>query len=150
MLQVTKTFDFDAAHFLPNYYGKCEKLHGHTYNLHVTIEGELGENGLLIDFVILKKIVKERVLNQLDHSHLNDLIPVPSAENIAIWIWEQLVDLKSHLKTELEDPNLSESIKKYFKAEEVVKVDASGFSKTLRLAEIKLWETATSIVTYRG
>ena len=146
---LTKEFEFDSAHYLPNYYGKCERMHGHTYKLQVTVEGKVGENGLLIDFVILKKIVKERVLDKLDHHLLNDFLEVPSAENVAIWIWNELVDLKDNIKAQLEDPNLPESVIKYFKEQEgEVKMD--GFTEQIHLHEVKLWETSTSWVTYRG
>jgi len=49
---VTKDFNFDAAHFLTKYHGKCEHLHGHTYKLRVTVEGRVQENGLVLDFGI--------------------------------------------------------------------------------------------------
>ena len=148
-MQVTKEFTFDSAHFLPNYYGKCERMHGHTYKLHVTVEGEVGENGLLIDFVILKNIVKEKILDPLDHQTLNDIIKVPSAENIVIWIWDQLVDLKTNIQSQLEDPNLPESIRKYLK-DPKDGIDISASSNKIQLAEVKLWETPTSSVTYCG
>ncbi len=90
---VTKEFKFDAAHFLTDYHGKCEKLHGHTYKLHVTVKGDVKEDGMVMDFVELKKIVNERVISKLDHSLLNDTIDNPSAENIAIWIWNRLKDI---------------------------------------------------------
>lgn len=147
---VTKEFTFDAAHFLPNYYGKCERMHGHTYRLQVTVDGAVGENGLVIDFVILKKIVKKQVLEKLDHQVINDVIEVASAENTAIWIWNQLNDLKSHIQAELDDPNLPESIKKYFKDPSDGEIDISDFSSQIRLHEIKLWETPNSFVTYHG
>lgn len=150
MMQVTKEFTFDSAHFLPRYYGKCEKMHGHTYRLLVTVEGEVGENGLVIDFVILKKIVKERVLNKLDHQVLNDVLDVPSAENTAIWIWNQLFDLKSHIAAQLDDPNLPQSITKYFKDQNKDGIDVSEFSNQIQLVEVKLWETPTSSVSYKG
>ena len=146
---VTKEFEFDSAHYLPNYYGKCERMHGHTYKLQVTVEGKVGENGLLIDFVILKKIVKEKVLDQLDHQVLNDFLEVPSAENVAIWIWNQLVDLKANIKEQLNDPNLPESVTKYFKDKDG-DMDTSGFTEQIRLYEVSLWETSTAWVTYRG
>ncbi|MCP5468869.1 MAG: 6-carboxytetrahydropterin synthase QueD [Deltaproteobacteria bacterium] len=146
---VTKEFEFDSAHYLPNYYGKCERMHGHTYKLQVTVEGKVGENGLLIDFVILKKMVKEKVLDQLDHQVLNDFLEVPSAENVAIWIWNQLVDLKANIKEQLEDPNLPESVTKYFKDKDG-KMDTSGFTEQIHLYEVSLWETSTAWVTYRG
>ncbi|QTA38871.1 6-carboxytetrahydropterin synthase QueD [Thermosipho ferrireducens] len=95
MFYVSKEFLFDAAHNLISYKGKCEKLHGHTYKLVVTVCGERDDEGILLDFLILKKVVKEKVLNILDHSYINEIIPQPSAENIAEWIWKQLEeDLK--------------------------------------------------------
>ncbi len=149
VMQVTKEFTFDSAHFLPKYYGKCEKMHGHTYRLLVTVEGEVGENGLVIDFVILKKIVKKQVLNKLDHQVINDVIEVASAENTAKWIWDQLVDLKTLIRGELDDPNLPESITKHFK-DKSDDIDASEFSDQVRLVEVKLYETPNSFVTYYG
>ncbi len=89
---VTKEFTFDSAHFLPNYHGKCENMHGHTYRLQVVVDGPLDSEGMVIDFALLKKIVKSKVLDKLDHQTINDIIKTPSAENMAIWIWEQLVD----------------------------------------------------------
>lgn len=148
-MKVTKSFTFDAAHFLPNYYGKCERMHGHTYQLEVTVEGPIGENGLVIDFVILKKMVKEKVLDKLDHQIINDVMEVPSAENVAVWIWSQLCDIQTHLKEQLEDPNLPASVTKYFQ-EQSSEIDLSDFSTMLKLSEIKLWETPNSWVTYRG
>lgn len=89
---LTKDFTFDAAHNLVNYHGKCERLHGHTYRLRVVVEGEPDAEGMIIDFIELKSIVEERILSRLDHSYINDIIPQPSAENIALWIWGELED----------------------------------------------------------
>ncbi len=149
-MQVTKEFTFDSAHFLPNYYGKCERMHGHTFKLLVTVEGPVGENGMAFDFVILKKIVTEKVIDKLDHHVLNDFIECPSAENLAIWIWNHLVDLRSHVKEQLDDPNLPKSIIKYFQDSSATDLDTSQFSSQIRLTEVKLWETPTSSVTYHG
>ncbi len=147
-MQVTKEFTFDSAHFLPNYYGKCERMHGHTYRLQVTVEGELGENGLLIDFVVLKRILKKQVLKKLDHQVVNDIIKISSCENVVKWIWDQLVDLKSLIQEELDDPNLPESVTKYFQDQSESGLDVSDFSKQIRLKEVKLWETPTSSAAY--
>ena len=89
---VTKIFSFDGAHKLLNYNGKCEKLHGHTWTVHVTVEADVDETGIAFDFGRLKEIVGEKVLSTLDHSYINDLLSEPSAENIAIWIWGRLED----------------------------------------------------------
>lgn len=91
-MKLCKEFTFDAAHFLKNYKGKCENLHGHTYRLRVVLDGPVQENGLVMDFVELKAVVKSKVIDKLDHTHLNDTIDQSSAENIAIWIWNELKD----------------------------------------------------------
>ena len=85
-----KEFDFDAAHYLPDYHGKCERLHGHTYKLVVQVEGTPDAEGMIIDFIELKKKVQDLAISKLDHSCLNDLLTQPSAENIAIWVWQQI------------------------------------------------------------
>ena len=64
---------FSAAHFLSHYRGKCEKLHGHNYKVRLWVRGEeLDEGGMLADFSLLKKALKE-TLEPLDHSNLNDI-----------------------------------------------------------------------------
>lgn len=87
---VTKRFRFEAAHHLPGYPGKCARPHGHGYRLDVTVEGPIRMDGLVFDFYDLKRIVNERVVEKLDHRDLNELMPLPSAENIAVWIRDQL------------------------------------------------------------
>ena len=89
---LSKDFTFDAAHNLIHYHGKCERLHGHTYRLRVTLEGQPDAEGMIMDFIELKQIVRERVLSRLDHAYLNDILPQPSAENIAVWIWNELAE----------------------------------------------------------
>jgi len=91
---ISKTFKFDAAHKLPNYNGKCANLHGHTWKLIVTLEGEIQDSsGMIIDFKEIKQKVSEKVLDKLDHSYLNDTIENPTCENLLIWIKEQLSEL---------------------------------------------------------
>lgn len=91
-LKVTKIFEFAASHFLTKYHGKCENLHGHNYKLEVTVIGELQDDDLVFDFVELKDVVKQKVISELDHTHLNERFDNPSAEVIAIWVWDQLKD----------------------------------------------------------
>jgi len=85
---------FAAAHYIKEYHGKCENLHGHNYKVRIYVSGEkLGKGGMLIDFDILKKILKN-VLEELDHKNLNE-IPYfaenePSAEVIAEFIFNKV------------------------------------------------------------
>ena len=85
-----KEYGFEAAHFIYNHPGKCRNLHGHSYKLFVSLEGQVQpETGMIIDFDDLSKVV-QKVIQQLDHRFLNDLIPLSTAENISAWIWDQL------------------------------------------------------------
>lgn len=96
-LLVTREFSFDAAHNLPRYEGKCERLHGHSYRLRVTVEAPLDSwSGLCFDFHDIKELVTERVVKVLDHQYLNEFLPNPSAEHLAVWAWERLEDLPLH------------------------------------------------------
>lgn len=88
-----KEFEFDAAHNLVNYHGKCEKLHGHTYKLVVKLEGTVDDEGMIFDFVELKKLVKEKVIDKFDHSYINEIIKQPTAENIAVYVFNELKDV---------------------------------------------------------
>jgi 6-pyruvoyltetrahydropterin/6-carboxytetrahydropterin synthase len=85
--------DFAAAHFLSHYHGKCEKLHGHNYRVRRWVRGtELGEGGMIADFSLLKKALKDTVA-LLDHSNLNDMESFqndPSAERIARFIFDEV------------------------------------------------------------
>jgi 6-pyruvoyltetrahydropterin/6-carboxytetrahydropterin synthase len=85
-----KEFSFDAAHNLVQYHGKCEKLHGHTYRMSVEISGSPDEEGIIADFVKLKETVEAEIISKFDHSYLNEIIPQPSAENIARYVFERL------------------------------------------------------------
>lgn len=88
-----KEFEFDAAHNLIHYHGKCERLHGHTYKLVVKLQGEPDAEDMIYDFTQLKKLVKEEVLDEFDHHYINDFIEQPTAENIAVYIWKKLEPL---------------------------------------------------------
>lgn len=87
---LSKEFSFDSAHFLTKYHGKCERLHGHTYRLRVTVEGSVQDDGMVMDFKELKTLVKAKVIDRYDHQNLNDFFDNPSAENVVMQIWKDL------------------------------------------------------------
>ena len=94
MFEVTVEQTFAAGHALREYKGKCENVHGHNYRVQITVEGErLNRIGLLVDFVELKKAVRE-VVDRLDHQFINDLEPFtvinPSAENMAKYFYDEV------------------------------------------------------------
>lgn len=88
-----KEFEFDAAHNLVQYHGKCERLHGHTYKLVVKLEGRRDGEDMIFDFVQLKRLTNEHLIDKFDHQYLNDIIEQPTAENIAIYAWNVLAPL---------------------------------------------------------
>ena len=90
---ISREFSFAAAHRLPGSSGSCERLHGHTWRLRVTVQAPVGQDGIAFDFRELKRVVEERVLKQLDHTYWNALVAQPSAERIAQWAWKQLANL---------------------------------------------------------
>lgn len=94
MYEVTVRQHFDAAHCLRGYGGRCERLHGHRFEVAVTLAGDrLNEIGILYDFTELKAQLKE-LLARLDHYSLNEVPPFdsqnPSSENIARFVFQEL------------------------------------------------------------
>jgi len=89
-------FSFEAAHKLNlTYESKCQNLHGHSYKCAVTITNDrdlLDANGMIVDFTELKKIIKERVEDRLDHKYLNDIFGAvnSTAEYMSKWIADQI------------------------------------------------------------
>ncbi len=111
---------FDAAHYLRNYHGKCENLHGHRFKVIIRLKAtRLDEAGLAYDFAHIKRYLRE-VLAPLDHACLNDVSPFnkiePSCENLAATIYNGL------------KPHFSES--------------------PVTLACVEVWESPTSGVAY--
>lgn len=95
---ITKIFRFEAAHHLPGHHGKCARPHGHSYRLEVTIRGPIkdapgeSDHGMVLDFGDLAQIVKNAVIERLDHQDLNAVTELhTTAENLVHWIWNELI-----------------------------------------------------------
>ncbi len=120
MYQLFVEEHFDAAHYLPDYHGKCENLHGHRFKVVARVEASgLDDTGLAYDFAGLKRHLRE-ILSRFDHTCLNDVAPldkiVPSSENIAATIYDAL------------QPRLS--------------------GAPVALVSVEVWESPTSGVSY--
>lgn len=94
MFVVSVQAHYDSAHFLRNYRGKCERLHGHRYVVEVTLTAEeLNEAGIAYDFVEVKQHLRA-LAERLDHENINELEPFttvePSAENQAKYFHDEL------------------------------------------------------------
>lgn len=94
MYQLFVEEHFDAAHYLPDYHGKCERMHGHRFKVVIRAEGaEVGSDGMAYDFAEMKRLLREQMA-RLDHCCLNELdefaTTPPSSENIAAWLFGKL------------------------------------------------------------
>ena len=112
--------DFASAHSLRNYPGDCARLHGHNWQVEVSVcSNVLDDNGIAIDFREIKKQTK-LVIKRLDHQYLNEIKPFdvlnPTAENIAKYFFEEVGLLIN--------------------------------SENVKVKEVLIWETPRSAVTY--
>lgn len=112
--------DFDAAHYLRGYRGRCEHLHGHRFRVVARVKAEkLDRMGMAYDFTLFKKMLAA-VLEKYDHRCLNDIVPFnkinPSSENIAAIIYKEIRE------------NLPE---------------------TVTLDSVEVWESPEACVTYK-
>lgn len=119
MYELTVIYDFAAAHNLRQYEGECENLHGHNWNVEVTVATKkLNKIGLGVDFKILKRTL-ENILKRLDHKYLNEIQPFdkenPSSENIARYIFKQL-------QKEIKDKNIKTARVKVWESENAAAV----------------------------
>ena len=93
--RLERSYRFEAAHFLPKVPAghKCARMHGHSYAIEITIEGEIDpERGWVVDFADLDAAAAPLV-KQLDHQVLNEIpgLANPTSECLAAWWWERLV-----------------------------------------------------------
>ena len=121
MYEISVRQEFDAAHSLRGYKGKCEGLHGHRFQVVANLRAEkLNDIGLAYDFTEVKKHLKV-IMDRLDHHNLNEVEPFdkinPSSENIASTVYHEL------------EPYLKDS----------------GVS----LSSVQVWESPECSVTYR-
>jgi len=118
--ELTVTDHFDAAHALRGYPGECRALHGHTWDVEVTVAADkVDEIGIVYDFKDLKGDLR-RALADYDHAYLNEVAPFtdlsPTAENLARVLYERIVQ----------------------------SVDAR-----VRVVEVSVWESPVAKLTYR-
>ncbi len=120
MYEVTIIKSFSAAHLLADIGGKCEELHGHNFQVEVTVGADtLNSEGIAVDFRVVKKWLKE-VLDVMDHRHLNEL-PFFAGKR------GQFVQVACHIYQEM-----------------AAKVHEAG----VKMQRVKVWESENAAVTY--
>lgn len=139
MIRVTKGFKFEMAHALHGYDGLCKNIHGHSYRLWVTIRGEIKnekghkKDGMLMDFEVIKQIVKPEIIEKYDHS----LVLNANSPHIEI-------DLSAFEKVfYLPFQPTSENL-----VNEFAKLIKSNLPKNVELLKVLLSETRTSFAEW--
>lgn len=94
MMELRKTFQFEAAHLLPHLpkSHKCRRLHGHSFRAEIVVSGECDTRlGWVMDYAEVSRLFKP-LREKLDHRYLNEIpgLDNPTSEMIAIWIWQRL------------------------------------------------------------
>ena len=139
MIRITKAFKFEMAHALYGYDGLCKNIHGHSYRLWVTIRGEIkNENehkkdGMVMDFDVMKKIIKPEIIEKYDHSLVLN-VNSPHAE-IDLSAFEKVFYLPFQPTSE----NLVNDFAKLIK---------SNLPENIELLKVVLSETATSFAEW--
>lgn len=87
-----------AAHHLPRYNGACSAVHGHTWVIEVWCENVIDKNGFAVDFKDVKNII-----DTLDHKTLNNIIEIPTAENLCLHLLKTISHIKKARVWESED-----------------------------------------------
>jgi len=89
MWEIIKVLEFDAAHHLPEYDGKCAGVHGHRWKVTIKLSvDELDKQGIGVDFIKIKHLIKD----MYDHQDLNLLLDNPTAENLAKKIFDDVME----------------------------------------------------------
>lgn len=122
MFEIHVSAEFEAAHRIAGYNGKCDRLHGHSWIVEVAVTGnKLDELGMLVDFKVVKGRLRD-LLETLDHQYLNELPAFkegynPTAEHLAQYIYEEMAK-------------------------------AEFFNENVKLKHIQVWESPKSSVIY--
>jgi 6-pyruvoyltetrahydropterin/6-carboxytetrahydropterin synthase len=100
-MKITQAFRFEAAHWLPGVppQHRCHRMHGHSYRVELRLNGAVDpQTGFVVDFFDVQKAFGP-LMRLMDHNCLNDVrgLENPTAENIAVWIWERMRPLLPQL-----------------------------------------------------
>ena len=116
LTRIAKDFRWEMAHRLPFHGGGCRNVHGHSYRMMVELSGEPDQNGMVLDYFILKQLI-DPMVEEIDHAFLCDrsdkimvdfltenklkvvLVDFPTtAENLAQWFFERMSDVFAPMK----------------------------------------------------
>ncbi len=142
MINLTRKFTFEMAHALKGYDGACRQIHGHSYKLFVTVQGEPCDNpenpkcGMVLDFSLLKAVVNRTVVDIYDHAL------VLKEGSISDTLLAAMREEWSNIRTVPYQPTCENMVV------DIANTIAKELPQGVRLSEIKLYETENSYATY--
>jgi 6-pyruvoyltetrahydropterin/6-carboxytetrahydropterin synthase len=126
-MKIAKEFRWEMGHRLPFHKGKCVNLHGHSYKMLVEVEGDLDENGMVIDYYDLKAIINP-VVEDLDHAYL-------------VWKGDtELISMLDQLKSKkivIDYHSTAENMCLYF----LDKIKNAGLPENVKSIKVRIYET---------
>jgi 6-pyruvoyltetrahydropterin/6-carboxytetrahydropterin synthase len=128
MMKIAKEFNWEMGHRLPEHFGLCKNIHGHSYKMIIEFEGELDEQGMVIDFYNVEKIIAP-IIDELDHAFM-----VKDDDEITLEFLEKL----NSKKVMVDFFTTVENICKYI-SEKIIK---ANLPKNIKFINVRVYETA--------
>ena len=128
-MYITRRERFSSAHQLNNekispqdnqkLFGKCNKIHGHNYELFVTVKGEIDKvSGFVVDLKDLKKLIQNKIIKKIDHNYINNVDfmkgHITTTEHLCINIWKELEKPIELLGAKIHKIKITETENNYF------------------------------------
>ncbi len=128
MMKIAKEFHWEMGHRLPEHFGLCKNIHGHSYKMIVEFEGEIDEQGMVIDFYDVEKIINP-IIEKLDHAFM-----VKEDDEITLEFLEKL----NSKKVVVDFFATVENICNYI-SDKIIK---SNLPKNIKIINVRVYETA--------
>ena len=127
-MKIAKEFHWEMGHRLPEHFGLCKNIHGHSYRMIIEFEGDLDEKGMVIDFYNVENILAP-IIDELDHAFM-----VKDDDNLTLEFLEKL----NSKKVVVDFFTTVENICKYI-SDKIIK---SNLSKKIKFITVRVYETA--------
>lgn len=118
-MKIAKEFHWEMGHRLPEHFGMCKNIHGHSYKMFVELEGSLDENGMIMDYFDLKKIVNP-IIEKLDHAFMVyekdkqtiDFLESVKSKKVIVGFQSTVENICKYILSEIKKQKLTSNVKK--------------------------------------
>ncbi len=126
-MKIAKEFRWEMGHRLPEHFGLCKNIHGHSYKMIVEFEGDLNEQGMVVDYYDVEKII-DPIIEKLDHSFM-----VNKKDKVVI----EFLEMMNSKKVVVDFESTAENISKYL----VNEISLSKLPSNLTSIAVRVYET---------